>query len=286
MSFIVWLNGSLLPAAEARISPFDQGFLLGDGVFETLAARQSLPVAAGEHWRRLLNSCAKAGLEAPSENLFQAALQAVITANNLHDARLRITLTRGESPPGSPSSLANQTFLATAVPLKPWPPAERVCLAPWTRNEKGALCGIKSLSYAENLLALAHAHSLGCGEALLSNTRGELCEGTGSNVFLVIQGRLVTPPLSSGCLAGVTRALVLDACQQEGVAVSEEPVPVTGLQNCEELFLTSSTRDVHPVTQIGERMLHAPGPMTLQVMQAYRNLLLLRGGRCCLQRPD
>jgi branched-chain amino acid aminotransferase len=278
MSSIVWLNGSLLPAAEARISPFDQGFLVGDGVFETLVARQSLPVAAGEHWRRLLNSCAKAGLEAPSENLFQAALQAVITANNLHDARLRVTLTRGESPPGSPSSLANQTFLATAVPLKPWPPVERVCLAPWTRNENGALCGIKSLSYAENLLALAHARSLGCGEALLADTRGELCEGTGSNVFLVVAGRLVTPPLSSGCLAGVTRALVLDACRREGLAVSEEPVLLDRLQDCEELFLTSSTREVHPVTQVDERLLTAPGPVTRQVMQAYASLLLSCSG--------
>lgn len=278
MSFIVWLNGSLLPAAEARISPFDQGFLVGDGVFETLVARQSHPVAAGEHWRRLLNSCTKAGLEAPSENLFQEALQAVIKANHLHDARLRVTLTRGENPPGS-SSLANQTFLATAVPLKPWPPVERVCLAPWTRNENGALCGIKSLSYAENLLAIAQARSLDCGEALLANTRGELCEGSGSNVFLVIAGRLTTPPLSSGCLAGVTRALVIEACQREGIAVSEEPIPLAWLHECEELFLTSSTRDVHPVVQIGERSLQAPGPLTLQVMQAYRNLLLLRGGQ-------
>lgn len=278
MSSIVWLNGSLLPAVEARISPFDQGFLVGDGVFETLVARQSLPVAAGEHWRRLLNSCAKAGLEAPSENLFRTALQAVITANHLHDARLRVTLTRGESPPGSPSSLANQTFLATAVPLKPWPPVERVCLAPWTRNEKGALCGIKSLSYAENLMALAHARSLGCGEALLADTRGELCEGTGSNVFLVAAGRLLTPPLSSGCLAGVTRALVLEACRREGLAVSEEPVPLGRLQDCEELFLTSSTREVHPVAQVDERLLTAPGPMTRLVMQAYASLLLSRSG--------
>ncbi|MBV6500954.1 MAG: D-alanine aminotransferase [Prosthecobacter sp.] len=278
MSSIVWLNGSLLPAAEARISPFDQGFLVGDGVFETLMARQSLPVAAGEHWRRLLNSCAKAGLEAPSENLFQAALQAVITANNLHDARLRVTLTRGESPPGSQSSLANQTFLATAVPLKPWPPVERVCLAPWTRNEKGALSGIKSLSYAENLMALAHARSLGCGEALLADTRGELCEGTGSNVFLVVAGRLITPPLSSGCLAGVTRALVLEACRREGLAVSEKPVPLDCLQDCEELFLTSSTREVHPVSQVDERLLTAPGPVTRQVMQAYASLLLSSSG--------
>lgn len=278
MSSIVWLNGSLLPAAEARISPFDQGFLVGDGVFETLVARQSLPVAAREHWRRLLNSCAKAGLEAPSENLFQEALQAVITANHLPDARLRVTLTRGECPPGSPSTLANQTFLATAAPLKPWPPVERVCLAPWIRNENSALCGIKSLSYAENLLALAHARSLGCGEALLANSRGELCEGSSSNVFLVIAGRLITPPLSSGCLAGVTRALVLEACQREGLAVSEEPVPLGRLRECEELFLTSSTREIHPVAQVDERVLTAPGPVTRLVMKAYASLLLSRGG--------
>jgi branched-chain amino acid aminotransferase len=279
MSSIIWLNGSLTPAAQARISPSDPGFLVGDGVFETLVSRSSCPVAAPEHWQRLRRSCEKTGLEAPSEPLFLQAIQSVIEANNLPDARLRVTLTRGECPPDSAATLAKQTFLITAVPLKPWPQTERVCLAPWTRNETGALCGVKSLSYAENLLALAQARSLDCGEALLANTRGELCEGSGSNVFLVIAGRLTTPPLSSGCLAGVTRALVIEACQREGIAVSEEPIPLAWLHECEELFLTSSTRDVHPVVQIGERSLQAPGPLTLQVMQAYRNLLLLRGGQ-------
>jgi branched-chain amino acid aminotransferase len=155
------------------------------------------------------------------------------------------------------------------MPLNTWPAMEKVCLVPWTRNEKGALAGVKSISYAENVIALAEAKRRGCGEALLANTRGELCEGTGSNVFVVADGRLHTPPLDSGCLAGVTRLLVLQACAAAGIACAETALPVEVLARCEEAFLTSSTRDVHPIAEIDRRTLATPGPLTRAVQAAY-----------------
>jgi branched-chain amino acid aminotransferase len=273
MSAIIWLNGSLCSLAEARISPLDHGLLVGDGVFETLVARQGRPVAAREHWQRLVNSCQILGLTPIALEDFLSALDAVLTANQLTEARLRVTLTSGDGPLGSDRGDGPRTAFVTAVPLKPWPATEKVCLVPWTLNENGALAGAKSVSYGGNVRALALAKTQGCGEALMANTRGEICEGTGSNIFLVLQGRLVTPPLSSGCLAGITRDLVIQACKAAGIPCHEEALPVSALGQCEEAFLTSSTRDVHPVSELDGRLLANPGQLTQQVAAAFSRFM-------------
>ena len=121
---------------------------------------------------------------------------------------------------------------------------------PWTRNERSAVAGLKTTSYAENVVAVEYAHQRGASEGLFANTRGELCEGTGSNVFLVVGGRILTPPLASGCLAGVTRALVIEWCGAEEATLS-----MSDLAAADEVFLTSSTRDVHPVSALDGRAL-------------------------------
>lgn len=270
MSTILWFNGRLVPAAQAGISPFDHGLLVGDGVFETLVARAGLPFAPQMHHERLARSCELVGLPLMKVEDYHQALAAVLEANGLAEARLRVTLTSGDGPLGSERGQEACTQLVTAAALKPWPPTERVCLVPWPRNERGALAGVKTTSYGDNVVALAHARARGCGEALMGNTYGELCEGTGSNVFLVVDGELVTPPLSSGCLAGVTRRLVLAACQAAGIPCHERDLPLSALRTCEEAFLTSSTRDVHPIEQLDDRTLPAPGPVTLAVQEAFR----------------
>jgi branched-chain amino acid aminotransferase len=272
MSAFIWLNGTICPLAEARISPLDHGLLVGDGVFETLVARQGQPFAAREHWQRLVNSCRIMGMVPMPLEQYLAALEAVLKANELKDARLRVTLTTGDGPLGSDRGKGAKTALVTAVALKPWPATEKVCLVPWTLNENGPLAGAKSVSYGGNVRALALAKSQGCGEALMANTRGELCEGTGSNVFLVLRGRLVTPPLSSGCLPGITRGLVIKACQSSGIDCFEEPVPVSALDHCEEAFLTSSTRDVHPIAELDGRLLPTPGVLTQSVAVVFHQL--------------
>jgi branched-chain amino acid aminotransferase len=129
---------------------------------------------------------------------------------------------------------------------------------PWPRNERGALAGIKTTSYAENVRALAYAAERGGSEAIFANTRGNLCEGTGSNVFVVLDGELVTPPLSAGCLAGVTRGLLI-----EWAGAEEEDVPLSALAQAGEAFLTGTTRDVQPIRMVDGFALPAqPGPVT------------------------
>ncbi len=146
-----------------------------------------------------------------------------------------------------------------------WGPTEDVCVVPWPRNERGAMVGVKTTSYAENVVALAHAAERGAGEALFANTAGNLCEGTGSNVFVVVDGRLLTPTLASGCLAGVTRALVLEWSDAQ-----EADVPVGALAGAEEAFLTSTTRDVQPIRLVnGTALPAAPGPVTAAVMETF-----------------
>jgi branched-chain amino acid aminotransferase len=148
--------------------------------------------------------------------------------------------------------------------MKPWPESAAVITVPWPRNERSPLAGVKSTSYAENVLALARAHEHGAGEALMPDTQGRLCEGTGSNVFLVLDGRLITPSLATGCLAGVTRDLVL-----KWSGAIEVDVPMSALAEAEEIFITSSTRDVQPVHRVDSRSLAAPGPVTTAVREDF-----------------
>jgi branched-chain amino acid aminotransferase len=130
------------------------------------------------------------------------------------------------------------------------------------------VAGLKTTSYAENVVALARAKEQGASEAIFANTAGRLCEGTGSNVFVVLAGRLVTPPLSSGCLAGVTRELVVEVAQ-----VDEEDLPLAVLAEADEVFLTSSTRDVQGQHRVDDRRLDAPGPVTAEVARAFADLV-------------
>lgn len=269
MSSQIWLNGGILPLSEARLSPIDHGVLVGDGVFETLAVRRGNVIAAHEHWLRLCRSCEALGLTAISEAEFSMAMEQVLMANQMSDARLRVTITSGDGPLASQRGRGGQTCFVTAVPLPVWPDAERVCLSPWPLNERGALVGVKSVSYGGNVRSLLNAKAQGCGESLLLNTRDEVCEGTGSNIFLVIDGTLMTPALSSGCLAGVTRLLVLKACVQNDIPCIERAIPVSWLDRCDEAFLTSSTRDVHQIQTLNGRSMSNPGEITLRVRAAY-----------------
>jgi branched-chain amino acid aminotransferase len=151
--------------------------------------------------------------------------------------------------------------------LEPAAPGVAVVTVPWPRNERGALAGLKTTSYAENVMALQRAHEQGAAEAVFANLAGNLCEGTGTNVFYVVDGQLRTPTLGSGCLAGVTRALLLE--WYDDITEIDEPIGV--LDRAEEVFLTSTTRDVQPVNRWNGRALPAPGPVTAAVQEAWRH---------------
>jgi len=148
-------------------------------------------------------------------------------------------------------------------PLPDWPPTTDVAVVPWTRNERAATAGLKTTSYADNVVALRYAHDRGAAEAIFANTRGEVCEGTGSNVFFEYDGALVTPPLDSGCLAGITRELLIEWLRDDGVPVHELATPMAAFHRTREAFITSTTRGVLPIRAIdGTPLAEAPGALT------------------------
>ena len=271
----VYLNGRLDDVARLGVSPLDHGLLVGDGVFETLRVYDGVPFAWRRHDERLRRSAAGLGLTVPPGEELRAAAEAVIEANGLTEARLRITLTGGPAPLGSERGDAPPTVVVAASPLGPPPPPAAVVTVPWSRNEAGATAGLKTISYAENVRALAWAQARGAQEAIFANTRGDLCEATGSNVFVVHADVLRTPPVSSGCLEGVTRALLLELAGRLELAVdAETPLPLDALVRADEVFLSSSTREVQAVAVVdGTPLPVAPGPVTERLARAFAELV-------------
>lgn len=245
--------------------------MVGCGAFETLRAYEGKPFAITRHWRRLERSCAVLGLRPPTLEEFASAMSETLNANNLQEARVRFTVSGGETPMGPVSKDGDGIFVCTAIPAAPAKESEAVVMSPWPRNERGALAGAKTVSYAENAVALAYARRAGGGEAIFANTKNELCEGSACNVFLVKEGQLHTPPLSSGCLAGVTRELTLEVCRSHGIPVSEEPLPASALADADEAFLTSSMREVQAIASVdGTPLSQSVGPLTRRVAGLFR----------------
>jgi branched-chain amino acid aminotransferase len=270
----VCVNGELGPADRLRISPLDHGLLVGDGVFETLRVYGGIPFAWTRHLQRLARSAAGLGLELPEVATLREQAEAVLAANALTEARLRITITGGPAPLGSERAAVPSTVVVAASALTPWPPTADVVTVPWPRNERGATAGLKTISYAENVRALAFAHERGAGEAVFANTRGALCEATGSNVFLVRDGGLLTPPEASGCLLGVTRALVLELAGTLGIDAGEPDLPLDALAAADEAFLSSTTREVQAIAHVdGAALPVAPGPVTARMADAFTALV-------------
>jgi len=186
----------------------------------------------------------------------------VLAGEPIGFGRLRFTVTGGHGPLGSDRHDSDLTHIVTAVAHARPEPHGAVVTVPWVRNERAATAGLKTTSYAENVIALAHAKERGALEGVLGNTRGELCEATGSNVFVVVDGVLRTPPLDSGCLAGITRELLLEWSRDADIEVVEQALPLDVLARADEVFLTSSIKDVFPVSAVDGRALPAPGPVT------------------------
>jgi branched-chain amino acid aminotransferase len=270
----LWVNGRLDELAQLRISPLDHGLLVGDGVFETLRVYDGVPFAWRRHYERLAHSAGGIGLAPPPSDELRAAADAVLAANDLREARLRITVTGGESPLGSERGDAPLTVIVAATELAVRLDVADVVTVPWARNERGAVAGLKTISYAENVRALAYAREHSAGEAVFPNTRGDLCEATGSNVFLVFAGVLHTPPAEAGCLLGVTRALVLELAGEMGLAIEEAALPLDALHRADEAFLSSTTREVQAIGRVdGQTLPVAPGPVTTRLADAFTKLI-------------
>jgi branched-chain amino acid aminotransferase len=262
----IWLNGELVDQEKAVVSVFDHGLMVGDGVFETIKCVNGESFALTRHLDRLALSAKRMDLPAPDlVAIGDGVRQCLAAAPRWSLGRIRITYTSGPGPLGSDRGSQGTNTIILVAEQKAFPPTADVAVVPWPRNERGALTGVKSTSYGDNAKALAYAKERAAGEAIFENLAGNLCEGTGSNIFIVKNGRLLTPTLASGCLAGVTRALVLEWCG--GV---EEDVPLSALYEAEEAFLASSTRDVQPIRLVdGKALPQAPGPVTEEAVRVF-----------------
>ncbi|WP_137293555.1 aminotransferase class IV [Nocardioides dongxiaopingii] len=259
-----WIDGHLLDDPDGpAVSVVDHGLTVGDGVFEAVKVVDGRPFALGLHLERLQRSAAGLGLPAVDLALVREGVDAVLSGQDLTLGRIRVTVTGGPAPLGSGRGEHPPTLVVVAAPMDPTSDTTSVVTVPWPRNERGALAGLKTTSYAENVVALAEARRRGATEAIFANLAGHLCEGTGSNVFYVVDGELRTPTLASGCLAGVTRALLLD--WYGGVEVDE---PIGVAEAADEVFLVSTTRDVQAVTRWGEHELPV-GPLTQDAAAAW-----------------
>jgi branched-chain amino acid aminotransferase len=261
----LWVDGAIVDAGQPVLRADDHGVTVGDGVFETMKVTGGQPFALTRHLQRLMVSVNGLGLAVDLDRV-REGVAAVLAVEPLDRARLRVTVTGGPSPYGSDRGSNPATVIVATAPLTAWPPTADVVIVPWTRNERAATAGLKTTSYADNVIALDYAHQRDAAEAIFANTRGELCEGTGSNVFLAIGGELVTPPLSSGCLPGITRDLVVEWLGD----VVERAVPVEALAEVDEAFLASSTRDVQPIRAVDGRVLpNVPGPLTQHAAEVF-----------------
>lgn len=271
----VWLNGALVDHDEARVSHADHGLLVGDGIFETLRVYEGMPFGLDEHLTRLFVGASALGLPAPEPAELAGAVRDVLSANELTNARVRITMTSGTGPPGLARSGRRPTVIVTAVPLVPWPATATAVLSLFRRDAQSPLAGVKTTSLAKSVVALEEARAAGADEAILLNDRGELCEATTANVFCVLGGRIETPALSSGCLAGITRDHVLDLARAAGFDTVEARLPANVLREAEELFLTSSTREIQPLVALDGQPVGSgePGPVTVRLADAYTQMI-------------
>lgn len=262
-------DGSLVDLTTANVSILDRVVTVGAGVFETVKVSSGNPFALTRHIARLQQSASTLGIRCPAPDVLRHAVSAVIAAHgpDLSLGRMRITVTGGPGSLADPySSSGEPGWFITLTELPAWPSSAVVALSPFRRNEHSALVGVKSTSYAENAVALRNARSQGADEALLLNTSGDVCEGTGSNIFVVIDDVLCTPELTSGCLAGVTRGLVLRCAD-----VQERPIAGSELARVSEAFLTSSTRDIWPIRKLAGRGLTTAGPHTRAAQTAWNS---------------
>jgi branched-chain amino acid aminotransferase len=265
----VWVNGERVDPGTPSITALDHGVTVGDGVFETCKVVDGVPFALRRHAARLDRSMAGLGLPKADHAVIEAGIESVLSGDPIAFGRLRYSVTGGAGPLGSDRDSSPLTYIVTAGSQPPNPGSGKLVVVPWTRNERGATAGLKTTSYAENVVALAFAKERGGVEALFANSVGNLCECTGSNVFVVVGGEILTPDLASGPLAGITRELTIAWCRDEGLTVRAEPLPMSILEQAEEVFITSSTKDVLAVHAIDDRLLEAPGPVTVRAAEIF-----------------
>jgi branched-chain amino acid aminotransferase len=283
----IYIDGKLYGESEAKISVFDHGLLYGDGVFEGIRAYNGRVFKLKEHIDRLFCSAHALLLDIPLSraDLCRATVE-TIRANELKDAYIRLIVTRGVGTLGlNPRSCKQPSVIIIAGKIQVYP-AEMyargmdMVTVPTTRNLHSAVNpAIKSLNYLNNILAKIEANNAGVEEAVMLNSEGYVAEGTADNLFIVKQGKLLTPPLSAGALYGITRATVIELAEQTGLKVSEPNLTRYDLFNADECFVTGTGAEIMPVVKIDGRVIGSgkPGPITPQLVKEYHALTQVAG---------
>ncbi|MGP8020929.1 MAG: branched-chain-amino-acid transaminase [Limisphaerales bacterium] len=278
----VFIDGKYYDERAAKISVFDHGLLYGDGVFEGIRAYHGRVFKLREHIDRLFCSAKAILLNIPMSHAH--IMRAVVEAcrmNKIRDGYIRLVVTRGAGTLGlNPNRCKNPSVIIIADKIQLYPPAlyqkgMEIVTVPTTRNLHSALNpAIKSLNYLNNILAKIEANHAGCEEAVMLNAEGFVAECTGDNLFIVKNGELQTPPLSAGALYGITRGVVMELAEEEGLSVSEPNLTRYDLFNADECFLTGTGAEIVPVVKIDGRLIGAgkPGPITRKLVTEYHAL--------------
>lgn len=284
---LIFMNGALVPEAEAVVSVFDHGYLYGDGVFEGIRAYNGRIFRLAEHVRRLYESAHHIMLPIPYDRAgMEEAIIGTVRANALQDAYIRVVVSRGAGDLGLDPRKCRQSqvvIIADSITLYPAELYRRglqVITVPTRRNIADALDPkIKSLNYLNNILVKIEANRAGVMEALMLNQNGYITEGSGDNIFIYRKGALRTTPSYLGILEGVTREAVMELAVAEAIPVLEEPFTRHDLYVCDECFLTGTAAEVVPVVEVDGRVIGngVPGPVTLRLMEQFRHLVQTEG---------
>ena len=283
---MIWFNGELISANDACVSPFDLGLTVGLGVFETMAAYDGKVFAYDLHHARLIKSAEVFALPVPERSVISAAIAEVIEANHYHQGRyrIRVTLSGGANQLGGGRQQGDVMVTARSADSASDGSSDgssgsdlaKLAWVPFVINERAATAGVKSTSYADHVLAYRHALNAGADEALMLNSQGHLAEGSMSNVFVVKDGVVQTPSLASGCLPGVTRQLVINLCADLDLPVEECQLGVQDIDNADEIFLTSSLREIQAAVLLGTKARATEavtGEVTGRLAEAYAEMV-------------
>lgn len=282
MSRLIYINGKLVPQAEATVSVFDHGLLYGDGVFEGLRSYGGKIFHLEEHICRLFESAQAIYLKIPlSQEEICKAINETIAANEIVDGYVRVVITRGVGTLGlGPDKCDNPQIIIIAdvialYPAEYYEKGLEIITSSVIRNHPAALSPrIKSLNYLNNILAKIEGMQAGCIEALMLNHKGEVAECTGDNIFLIRKGELLTPPLDAGILGGVTRDAVMEIAREAGMTVREIALTKHDVYIADECFLTGTAAEVIAVVKVDGREIGTgkPGPITLDLKERFHKL--------------
>ena len=276
----IYINGRFYPKEEAKVSVFDHGYLYGDGIYETLRAYGGKVFEIDAHIKRLFQSAEKMEMRLPLDhNGIHKAIHDTLRENNLLDAYVRISVSRGPGDIGlDPALCPEPTMVIIAKQFNYYPEVlyqkgVKVSVVNTRRNHPECLDpAIKSTNFLNNIFAKIEAKRAGAFEGIMLNHSNHVAEGTVSNVFIVKKGSVLTPPLLAGILEGVTRDLVVRLAEKNGITVYEEMFTEVQMWQADEVFITNTTMEVMPVTDVDGHIIDggAPGGITTRLMAAYK----------------